>query len=252
MLSANQQKRISSLSMKKFRQKYRKFIVEGEKMAAEVLSQPNFPLESVFGTERWAAANPDLLKPFLHKFNLVSESDLKKISNLTTPNQVLLIADMPETLPEPALLRPDICLYADGIQDPGNLGALWRIADWFGFSALFCAPDTVDAYSPKVIQATMGAFLRVPTTEIALPDLLKALPEHLVMGAVLDGTPVFKVNPPEKGILVIGREGRGLSAEAEALLQLRLTIPKHPLGGAESLNAGVAAGILAAALRRNS
>jgi len=249
MLSANQQKFIASLSVKKYRQKYRKFVVEGDKIAIELLQQPQIVVDSIFATERWATQNPDLLRPYLDNFNLVHEIELKKISNLTTPNQVLIVANMPEKQLDPREIRPDFCFFADGIQDPGNLGAILRIADWFGFPALFCAPDTVDVYSPKVIQASMGAFLRVATAELELADLCAALPEWPVLGAVLGGASVFKIDLPQFGILVVGREGRGLSPEAEALLHHRLTIPKHPQGGAESLNAGVAAGILAAVIR---
>jgi TrmH family RNA methyltransferase len=249
MLSTSQQKLLASLSFKKYRQKYRKFVVEGDKIASELLTQRQIVVERIFATERWAEQNPSLLQPFLDIFNPVTEAELKKISGMQTPNQVLLLANMPEKVADPAELAPDFCFYADGIQDPGNLGVLLRIADWFGFPAVFCAPDTVDVYSPKVIQASMGAFLRVKTAEIELSELCSALPDWPVLGAVLGGNSIFSADLPKHGLLVVGREGRGLSAEAEQKLQYRLTIPRHLNGGAESLNAGVAAGILAAVIR---
>ncbi|MEI6411004.1 MAG: RNA methyltransferase [Bacteroidota bacterium] len=249
MLSANQQKFLTSLSIKKYRQKYRKFVVEGDKMVVELLSQQYFTPNELHATERWAEENRNLLRGFLDKFNVVTEAELKKISSLSTPNQVLAVVDMPDTEPEPALAMQDFCFFADGIQDPGNLGTLLRIADWFGMPAVFCAPDTVDAYSPKVIQASMGAFLRIKTAEIALKDLLATEPGLPVCGAVLGGENLFTAQLPEYGLLVIGREGRGVSAETERMLSHHLTIPKHPNGSAESLNAGVAAGILAAVVR---
>ncbi len=253
MLSQNQQKFIHALQVKKYRQKYRNFIVEGEKMVAELLQQQRFAVVSVWGLERWAADHAATLQPFLQNFNPVTEIELRKISALSTPNSVLAVAQWPDEWPESSLLQSDICFYLDGIQDPGNLGAILRIADWFGLPAVFCSPDCVDVFSPKVVQATMGAIFRVTTREITLPELLAPLsPAPPVMGAVLGGSDIFKTALPANGLLVIGNEGRGISPAVEQLLSQRLTIPRHPAGGAESLNAAVAAGIMAALLRNGS
>lgn len=250
VLSHNQSKLINALQVKKYRQKYRNFLVEGEKMVLELLQQKRFAVAAVFGLERWAADNAAALQPFLQNFNPVSEIELRKISGLTTPNSVLAIAQWPDTWPDGSLLQSDICLYLDGIQDPGNLGTILRIADWFGFPAVFCSPDCVDVFSPKVVQATMGAIFRVPAREIDLPDLLAPLsPAPPVMGAVLGGSDIFRSTLPANGLLVIGNEGRGISPATEQYLSHRLTIPRHAAGGAESLNAAVATGILAAVLR---
>ncbi|MCB0577605.1 MAG: RNA methyltransferase, partial [Saprospiraceae bacterium] len=121
-----------------------------------------------------------------------------------------------------------------------------RIADWFGMPAVFCSPDCVDAYSPKVVQASMGAILRIPVFEAELATLKTRVPELPLAGAVLDGEDVFEAALPPNGLLAIGNEGRGLRPEAEALLDRRLAIPRAPGGRAESLNAAVAAGIFAA------
>lgn len=221
-------------------------------MVAELLQQHRFTVASVWGLERWAAANTAVLQPFLQNFNPVTEAELRKISTLITPNAVLAIAKWPDSLPDSSLLASDICLYLDGIQDPGNLGTILRVADWFGFPAVFCSPDCVDMYSPKVVQATMGAIFRVPTMEIALPELLNSCAvAPPVMGAVLGGSDIFQSPLPSHGLLVIGNEGRGISTDTEQLLSHRLTIPRHPAGGAESLNAAVATGILAAVLRNS-
>ncbi len=246
MLSHNQQKLIAALQVKKYRQKYQKFVVEGEKMVTELLSQSRLPVSAIFGLERWADEHAALLEPFLEKFNLVTEAELKKISALTTPNQVLALADLPDALPYLDLLRTERCFYLDGLQDPGNLGAILRIADWFGWPAVFCSPDCVDAFSPKVVQASMGAIFRIQTYEIELVELLKQQSGLPVLGAVLGGDDVFSISWPNNGLLVIGNEGRGISPTTESLLTQRLTIPRHPNGRAESLNASVAAGILAA------
>ena len=250
MLSHNQSKLINALQVKKYRQKYRNFVVEGEKMVIELLQQQRFAVVSIWGLERWANDHAAELQPFLQNFNPVSEIELQKISSLSTPNSVLAVAQWPDTWPDSSLLQSDICLYLDGIQDPGNLGTILRVADWFGFPAVFCSPDCVDVFSPKVVQATMGAIFRVPTCEIALSELLAPLsPAPPIMGAVLGGVDLFHTTLPTHGLLVIGNEGRGIRLETEQWLTHRLTIPRHPAGGAESLNAAVATGIMAAVLR---
>ena len=249
MLSHNQSKLLTALQVKKYRQKYRKFTVEGEKMAAELLAQQRVAVSAVFGLERWADENAALLQPFLDKFNLVNEAELKKVSSLTTPNRVLVVAELPDAPFSPQILQQDFCFYLDGIQDPGNLGAILRVADWFGLPAIVCSPDTVDAFSPKVVQASMGAFLRVKIWEMPLEEVLAEAPGLPVMGAVLGGESIFQATLPSNGLVVIGNEGRGISPAVEGLLTHRLTIPRHPNGGAESLNAAVAAGIFAAAIR---
>ncbi len=249
MVSHNQIKLITALRVKKYRQKYRKFTVEGEKMAAELLAQQRVGISAVFALERWAEENAALLAPVLEKFNAVSEAELKKISSLTTPNRVLIIAGIPDEPLPGGILQQDYCFYLDGIQDPGNLGTILRVADWFGIPAVICSPDTVDAFSPKVVQASMGAFLRVGVWEMSLEELLDKNPGLPVSGAVLGGDPLFQTGLPGHGLLVIGNEGLGIRPGVEARLTHRLTIPRHPSGGAESLNASVAAGILAAAVR---
>ncbi|MBK7939211.1 MAG: RNA methyltransferase [Lewinellaceae bacterium] len=252
MLSLNQTKLLTALQIKKYRQKYRKFTVEGEKMAAELLTQQGVAVSAIFGIERWAAENTALLQPFLEKFNIVSDAELKKISCLTTPNRVLVVAELPDRPFNPDWLRSDFCFYLDGIQDPGNLGTILRVADWFGIPAVVCSPDSADAFGAKVVQASMGAFLRVGIWEMPLEQLLENTPGLPVAGAVLGGENLFQTVLPTHGVLVIGNEGRGISPAAETRLTHRLTIPRPPAGGAESLNAAVAAGICAAALRNPS
>lgn len=252
MLSLSQQKFLTSLHHKKYRQKYRNFIVEGDKLVAELLEQRRVAVVSLYGLDGWAAARADLLQPFLEKFVPVTENELKKISTLTTPNQVLAVAEIPGLAPlsgrevdaQKAFPR---AFYLDAIQDPGNLGAILRVADWFGLSPVFCSPDCVDAYSPKVVQAGMGAVLRVPVIEIALDELLTRTPGLPLLGAVLDGADVFRAELPPRGLIVIGNESRGISPAVGARLTQRLSIPRPEANsGAESLNAAVAAGILAA------
>lgn len=221
-------------------------------MVAELLTQQGVAVSAIFGLERWAVGNAALLQPHLEKFNPVNEAELKKVSSLTTPNQVLAIAGLPDEPFTPGILQQDFCFYLDGIQDPGNLGTILRTADWFGIGAVICSPDSADAFSPKVVQASMGAFLRVKIWEMPLENALANAPGLPVLGAVLGGENIFQTALPPAGLIIIGNEGRGLSPAAEARLTHRLTIPRHPSGGAESLNAAVAAGIFAAVLRNQS
>jgi TrmH family RNA methyltransferase len=250
MLSNNQSKHLRALSVKKYRLEHGEFIVEGDKMVSELLGQSATDIVAVFALQAWIEKNARPLRHFPEKIHVVSEAELAKISALKTPNQVLAVAKLPQTPCSPTLALDNMCFYLDGIQDPGNMGSILRVADWFGFSAVFCSPDCVDAFSPKVVQASMGALFRVQTREIGLPELLLEHPDIPVSGAVLDGENVFNAQLPSAGLLVIGNEGRGISSQVGSLLTHRISIPRHPLGGAESLNAAIAAGILAAAFRR--
>lgn len=246
MLSASQQKFLTSLHVKKYRQKYRKFIVEGDKLVVELLAQQRIGISAIYGLESWAALRADLLRHHQTKFAAIRDADLKKISTLHTPNQVLAVAEMP--VEQDARLAAPVAraFYLDGIQDPGNMGAILRIADWFGLTPVYCSPDSVDPYSPKVVQSGMGAVFRVPVFETTLDAVLEAAPGLPVLGADMDGADVFRTPLPERGLLVIGNEGKGISPAVAARLSARVSIPRPPGGQAESLNAAVAAGILAA------
>lgn len=250
MLSNNQLKHIRSLGVKKYRQEHGQFLVEGDKMVGELLGQHRIRVSAIFALSTWVEKNTRFLNPYSSLVHLVTEAELGKISALTTPNQVLAVVNLPSEPCDFQLPSTEPCFYLDGIQDPGNMGSILRIADWFGFPAVYCSPDCTDVYSPKVVQASMGAIFRVQSWELPLEALLSKLPNLPVAGAVLDGENVHQADLPKHGLLVIGNEGRGISAEVSKLLTHRLSIPRHPAGRAESLNASVAAGILAALLRR--
>lgn len=246
-LSKANVKLLRSLQQKKFRQKYNKFVVEGEKMVAELLDQAPEQIVTIYGLSGWIEKN-------LHHFSPesvveVTPPELNKISGLSTPNQVLALVRIPKPVVKEAIVAGGYSLYLDGIRDPGNLGTILRIADWFGLPYVFVSPDCVDGYNPKVVQASMGAFIRVGCVEYSLPDLLEAFPNLPVLGAVLDGENVFKMTLPEKGLVVIGSEARGISPEVVSRLSHRISIPAAGNAGAESLNAAVATGIICAVLR---
>lgn len=215
-------------------------------MVAELLTQTRVQTVALYALEHWADEHAALLEPYRQIFQPVSEPDLKKISALTSPQQVLAVAEIPTATPSP---WGHGAFFLDGIRDPGNLGTILRVADWFGFSAVFCSPDCADAFSPKVVQASMGAIFRMPVFEMELDEVLAIAPECAVLGAVLDGENVFGAQYAGSNLLVVGGEGSGMRRETEHRLTKRLTIPRAPGSEAESLNAAVAAGILAAVYR---
>ena len=243
-LSKNTIKLIKSLRRKKFRQKYNKFIVEGDKMIKEILLQESFKLDQLFAVDTWLKTNESLFELQQQQVFSVSSSTLKQISELKTPNQVLAIIESPTYSLDENSLKNNVNLYLDDIQDPGNLGTIIRIADWFGISQVICSKGTVDVYNEKVIQATMGAFLRVKTPVSSLNEIQTHCPDIPIYGALMDGESIFTTSFPKSGILVIGNEGNGISMESQKLLTKRITIPAAENSVAESLNAAVATGII--------
>ena len=243
-------KHLQALKLKKFREELGLFTVEGEKIAAELLLSKSTEIEEIFALESWITENQRALWPHQTKIVAVSESELKQISNLTTPNKVLIVARKPTPQYDDVLLQKSFSFYLDGIQDPGNLGTILRIADWFSIPYVFCSPTTVDAFNPKVIQASMGAFLRVRTFEVDFDSLKKRYPKLPVFAAILRGHNIFETvaqkDFPRRGIVIIGNEGKGISDELIEQADFKITIPGG--GGAESLNAAVSTGILAAVL----
>lgn len=248
-ISHSQTKLLTALQVKKYRHEHRMFIVEGEKMVAELLSQDRLQPVAIWGLPSWSVEYKRLLAPFMPIFNPVTEQELNKISAQQAPNKVLATVTMPPTEPNPSWVPNTLAFYLDGLQDPGNMGTILRIADWFGVHQVFCSPDCVDVFSPKVVQASMGGIFRLSCYETALSPLLEGQHDCPVLGAVLGGQNAFDQTLPPHGLLVIGNEGRGIRPEVEALLTHRLSIPRHPEGKAESLNAAVATGILTALLK---
>lgn len=243
-VSKNDIKFVQSLRLKKFRQKYNNFIAEGEKIAAEALLSSRCRIVRIFALPEWIRDNTDQLARIQPSvITEISENELAKISGLSTPNKVLMVLESPQA-GEPPLIQT--AMYLDDVQDPGNLGAILRIADWFAIPHVFCSPGSVDVYNPKVIQASMGAFLRIDTQEIALETLLSRQAELPVLGAVLDGADLFAAPLPVSGILVVGNESKGIRPATQQFITHRISIPRAPGGGAESLNAAVATGIITA------
>ena len=237
MLSKNELKYIQSLCQKKQRINERLFLAEGTKLVAELL-EAGYPIKNIYALESWAAPLPDL------PITRISPIELEKISTLQTPNQVVVVAEQREPTGEP-VLKNKLTLVLDGIQNPGNLGTIIRIADWFGIDQIIASNDTVELYNPKVIQATMGSFLRLKIWYRELEELLTTI-NVPVYGALLNGTSMYATKPPKEALLVIGNESKGIRENILPYIKHAITIPRT--GKAESLNAAVATGILLAQL----
>ncbi len=246
MLSKNNIKYIRSLKLNKFRQKYNNFVVEGDKIVQEMLQDDNIEIENIYALPAWIETMDNLLKFHKEKLIAVNQKELKKISFLKTPNKVLVIARMLSKNIDLEEVSNGFSIYLDGIQDPGNMGTIVRIADWFGISTIFCSANTVTLYNAKVLQATMGAFMRVKVIELTFKELIVKFPDLPVYGTVLGGENIFKAKLERKGIIVIGNEAKGISEEVLQQLNYKISIPSEAKNGAESLNAAVATGIVCA------
>ena len=226
VLSKAKLKYIQSLRSSKMRQKYDVFIVEGEKIAKEVLTQRKIEIELICALETWAEQNNSLARHFSEKIITVTEAELKGLSNLTTPNKVFIVAKIPEPKVNDALIQKSFSFYLDGIQDPGNMGTILRIADWFSIPYIFCSKTCVDVWQSKVVQASMGASLRIQAIEMDFFDLKKRFPDLPTFAAILRGTNIFEKNDfPKHGIIIIGNEGNGISEDIIAQADYKITIP---------------------------
>ncbi len=243
MLTKAQSKYIRSLSQQKYRKEYNLFIAEGEKIAKEWLST-DLPINMIVTTEEWYFENRELISAHTEaELCVVKPHELSAVSSLKTANEVLLVLPQQEQISIDGI--DDWCIALDKLQDPGNMGTVIRIADWFGVKHIIMSPDCVDVYNPKVVQAAMGGHIRVQFYEQNMAKFMDktAMP---VYAAVLGGDSIFEFNKPEKGVILIGNESKGLDEVLVEKATHQITIPK--LGGAESLNAGVSAGIITALL----
>jgi RNA methyltransferase, TrmH family len=238
MLSKNKIKYIQSLHHKKQRNEDLLFIAEGEKIVNEILAVAPQLIHSIYATEEWVATQTNL---DAIPYEVIEFFELEKISTLQTPNKVLAVVQFLGNNELPNVAKEWVVLL-DGIQDPGNLGTIIRICDWFGVKHLICSPNTVDCYNTKVIQASMGSFLRVQVQYTNLIEFVKTQLEVPIFAAVLNGTPIHEVSTLQNGIVIIGNEGKGIDETLLELCTEKITIPAK--GVAESLNASVATGII--------
>jgi len=239
MVTKSELKYIQSLSDKKVRLETGCFIAEGVKLVGEMIAA-GYPLKAVYALDSWESPDTSIEVTRIEAF------ELEKMSMLQTPNQVLAVAMMPQQI-KALDLTGQLTLVLDGIQDPGNMGTIIRTADWFGIRQIVASEDTADVYNPKVIGATMGSFMRVSVVYKNLQEWMPTV-KLPVYGALLAGEQIFTTKAIKQGLLVIGSEGKGIRENILDQITHPVTIPK--IGGAESLNAGVAAGIIIAQLTR--
>lgn len=251
MLSKNQVKNINNLHQKKFRVKQGLFIAEGPKVVEEFL-HADIKVAEIYGLEKWVERNITALMQQKIKYVVIDEKELESISALQTPNEVLAVCKQPEFRLGDIDRKPDLFLYLDGISDPGNLGTILRMAEWFGLTQVFCSLNCAEVFNPKVVQSTMGSLARMRVYYIGLEKIKPILGVKNLIGATLEGENVYSFTIPEKAMLVIGSESHGISDENLKLLTQRVTIPKADGVQTESLNAASATSVILAEFFRKT
>lgn len=247
MLSKNKIKQILSLSRRKERKETLLFVAEGNKLVTDLL--PLFHCQTLVVTEEFQKSLP----PYQAEETIIaSREEIKKASQLNTPQSALAVFYQPGYTLDVASLKDKLSLMLDTVQDPGNLGTIIRIADWFGIEDIICSEDTVDVYSPKTIQATMGAIGRVRVHYRNLESVLDEIPEVPLFGTFLEGENIYEASLPAAGILLMGNEGNGISPLLESRVNHKLFIPNYPENKptSESLNVAVATAIACSEFRR--
>jgi RNA methyltransferase, TrmH family len=254
MIGKNKIKLINSLKLSKFRNEFKLFIAEGEKVVVELLDS-SFKINTLIST----AEGLKYLENFhnLPEITEVTEDELKKISTLTTPNKLLAVAEIPECSFDNGKIADSLSLALEEIQDPGNMGTIIRIADWFGISDIFCSENCVDVFNPKVIQSSMGAIFRVKVHYLDLPVFfndLKTNPGFNIYGTFLSGNDIYSGKLSKNGLILMGNESKGISDQMGSLIYNRLFIPNfsHAKSKSQSLNVSAATAIVCSEFRRRS
>jgi len=235
---------IRSLELKKNRYFSKIYVCEGLKMVEEAIAQPHVEIKHIYGTP--SLKSHAIRNHFL--FEDVSEKEMEMMTHLKSPSDVLALVEMPTDEVSKNAKLGEFTLYLDQIKDPGNMGTILRNADWFGIQQVFISKNCVDVFNPKTVQSTMGAIFRVQVAVLDLPQLLDTFSFQRVYGALLNGTPIQSVDFQSNSLLVIGSESFGISDDVMPYVTDAVTIPRY--GGAESLNAGVATGIILSHLRK--
>lgn len=249
MLSKALLKLVKSLEMKKFRKEYGLFVAEGGKTVCDLINQ-NIGVEHIIATREWIESHKSIKSD---KITEVTEEELKRASFLRTPQGVLAVFRQPQHEIDTTVPEHELCLALDNVQDPGNLGTIIRIADWFGIENIYCSHGSADAYNPKTVQATMGAIGRVKIHYTDLTEFLSEIKGKAnIYGTFLDGEDIYVKSLENRGVIVMGNEGNGISDECGKLVSERLFIPNYPAGRStsESLNVSVATAIICSEFRR--
>lgn len=250
MLSKNKIKYIHSLELKKKRKEEQVFVAEGHKLVGDLLG--HFSCKLLIATPEWLEAHPSVIADEIIE---VTQDELCRASLQKTPQEVLAVFEQPKCEWSPEVIKHSLCLALDDVQDPGNLGTIIRLADWFGIEHIFCSGGTADVFNPKTVQATMGALARVKVHYCSLPQLIKEIGVNTpVYGTFLNGNVIYTEDLSANGLIVMGNEGKGVSAEVEKLINKRLYIPHYPQerDTSESLNVAVATAVVCAEFRRRN
>ena len=255
MISKNRLKYVRSLEMKKYRKAEGVFVAEGHKLVGDLLDV--FECKYLAATSEWLSANAAWVERQRRsgvEVDEVTDEELKRASFQETPQQVLAVfKQLIYEVDVNEVARKQLCLVLDDVQNPGNLGTIVRLADWFGIEHIFCSKGCADIYNPKTVQATMGGIARVRVHEADLPELLSRLDKDIpVYGTFLDGENMYGKELENRGLIVMGNEGKGVSKEVAAFVTERLYIPNYPEGRetSESLNVAIATAIVCAEFRR--
>ncbi len=242
-LSTSRRKALAQLRQRRHRHEQELFMIEGTKSVADTLGL--FDCVAVIATAAWLGVNSGLINPDTEILQARNE-DMRAISSLSTPPEVIAVCRIPRRTLDPAVLHNGLTVALDGVQDPGNLGTIVRTCDWFGIRRLICSPDCVDIYNSKAIQATMGALARVEVYYADLPKLLSQFPAEIIFGTFLDGDNIYSASLPPSGIIVMGNEGNGISPTLRPHIGRHLYIPPGNPAAAhvESLNVSIATAIV--------
>lgn len=247
-LSKTRASLIASLGSRKMRLKHCAFVAEGEKCVGDTLG--HFDLIALVATHEWLENHLEQCGRFADCAYVVDPSEMRRISTLQTPSEVLALYRIPEQT-EPEVDCNELYLLLDGIQDPGNLGSIVRTADWYGIRHIFASRDTADIYNPKAVMATMGSIARVRVSYLDLCSLSESHPEMPLYGTLLDGADIYKARLTRGGFIAFGNEGKGLTQELRRRVDKPLLIPPfNPAGHGESLNVAASAAIVLSEFRR--
>ncbi|MGL5681434.1 MAG: RNA methyltransferase [Marinifilaceae bacterium] len=253
MLSKRVTKIVQNLEKKKFREKYNLYKVEGNKLVQELLITPWLTIDTLIATKEWIDANIGIKN--IREIVEATDKEISSISNFQSAPDVIALVEIPKTEFDPKQITTSLSVVLNGIQDPGNFGTIMRVADWFGIKNIFCDIDCASQYNPKAIQSSMGAVFRVKVHYTDLEELFKTYCNNnfKCYGTFLNGESIYKTNLADKGFIVMGNEGHGISPTLEPFITERLTIPSFAQNelSTESLNVGVATGIILSEFKRN-
>ena len=257
MISTAHTKLIRSLGQKKYRDLHRLFLVEGEKMVLELAeSDPErlFHIKELYATPEWIESHHAQLQSWKTTFYEATPREIKRVSNLMTPQPVIALVSMPEALFNAAELLNTPVLAFESLRDPGNMGTIIRTADWFGIRQIICTPDSTDLYNPKVVQSTMGAITRVKVHYLDIETLLKSreMKTKAVLGTFLEGENIYEISLEPDSFILFGNESHGLSKRFDSHIRQRISIPSFSRNekGSESLNVASSVAVVCSELRR--